>query len=92
MSDKLSMPACDKVTTRIQVRATTFVRLESLQQKLGLKSMNAIINAGLDEFVKDVPFGKKESERLDEIIKNNVAARDAAKLAKGISKASNRKG
>lgn len=84
MSNKLSMPACDKVSTRIQIRATTFVRLEAMQQRLGLSSINAIINAGLDEFVKAVPFGAKERARLAQIIAGNEHKRTIAKAKKGL--------
>lgn len=84
MSDMLSMPALDKVHTRVQIRATTYVRLEALQKKLGLSSFNAIVNAGLDEFVENVPFGEAEQRRLAEIIEKNRVAREKAKAEKGI--------
>lgn len=84
MSDKLTMPAIDKVSTRIQVRATTYVRLEVMQRVLGLKSMNAAINAGLEEAVKKIPFGEAEQKRLNEIMNENEAKRRAAKAKKGL--------
>ena len=84
MSDKLSMPALDKVTTRIQVRATTWVRLEVLKEMMGLSSMNPVINAGLEQFVANVPFGPKEKARLNELMKKNESARKAAKVKKGL--------
>ena len=84
MSDALSMPALDKVQKRVQIRATTFVRLEALQERLGLSSLNAIINAGLDQFVENVPFGEKEQRRLAEVIEENRVAREKAKAQKGL--------
>jgi hypothetical protein len=84
MSDALSMPALDKVQKRVQIRATTFVRLEALQEQLGLSSLNAIINAGLDQFVENVPFGEKEQRRLAEVIEENRVAREKAKAQKGL--------
>lgn len=86
MSDKLSMPSYDKVSTRVQLRATTIVRLEKIQNTLGLGSFNAVVNSLLDECVKDVPFGEAEEKRLNEIIEKNKADRAAAKKRKGISK------
>ena len=84
MSDKLSMPALDKVTTRIQVRATTWVRLEAMRDMMGLSSMNPVINAGLEQLVSNIPFGPKERARLDELMKKNESARKAAKEKKGL--------
>ena len=84
MSDTLSMPALDKVQKRVQIRATTFVRLEALQRQLGLSSLNAVINAGLDQFVENVPFGEAEQHRLAEVIEENRVAREKAKALKGL--------
>ena len=83
MSDKLSMPAVDKVQLKVQVKAGTFIRLEKMSSESKL-SMNALCGALLDEATSDVEMTAEDLDRMNAIITENVKARAEAKAKKGI--------
>ena len=83
MSDKLSMPAVDKVQLKVQVKAGTYVRLENMSNKSSV-SMSALCGALLDEATAGVEMTTADIARMNEIIAANVERREAAKAKKGI--------
>ena len=83
MSDKLSMPAVDKVQLKVQVKAGTFVRLENMSSKSNV-SMNALCGALLDEATANVEMTSADLARMNEIIAANIQRREEAKARKGL--------
>lgn len=83
MSDKLSMPAVDKVQIKVQVKAPTYVRLENMSAASHV-SMNALCGALLDEATATVELTNEDLARINEIISANIAKRDEAKAKKGL--------
>lgn len=83
MSDKLAMPAVDKVQIKVQLKVPTYVRLETMSDASKI-SMNALCSAMLDEATAEVELGKKDLERVNEIIQSNIAKREEAKAKKGL--------
>lgn len=83
MSDKLSMPAVDKVQLKVQVKAGTFVRLEKMSRESSI-SMNALCGALLDEATSGIEMTVEDLNRMNAIIAENVKARAEAKAKKGI--------
>jgi len=83
MSDKLSMPAVDKVQLKVQVKAGTYVRLENMSKGTGV-SMNALCGALLDEATAGVEMTVEDVARMNDIIAANVQRREEAKAKKGI--------
>lgn len=83
MSDKLSMPAVDKVQLKVQVKAGTFVRLENMCSKSNV-SMNALCGALLDEATANVEMTSADLARMNEIIAANIQRREEAKARKGL--------
>lgn len=86
MSDKLPMPALDRVPVKAQVRVTTFVKLEQMCEQMNLPSMSAVVNMALDALAEKskLPFGPEQMARVQEIMQRNQARRQAAKNRKGI--------
>lgn len=83
MSDKLSMPAVDKVQLKVQVKAGTYVRLENMSNASGV-SMNALCGALLDEATAGTEMTTADLARMNEIIAANIKRREDAKARKGI--------
>ncbi len=83
MSDKLSMPAVDKVQIKVQVKAGTFVRLEKMSEASRV-SMNALCGALLDDATSAVEMTFEDVKRMNEIISANIQRRKEAKDKKGI--------
>lgn len=83
MSDKLSMPAVDKVQIKVQMKVPTFVRLENMSAS-GHVSMNALCSALLDDATSSVDLTTKDVARINQIIAENMARREQAKAKKGL--------
>lgn len=83
MSDKLSMPAVDKVQIKVQIKVPTFVRLQTMSAN-GHISMNALCSALLDEATAGVELTMQDVARINQIIAENVAHREQEKAKKGI--------
>lgn len=83
MSDKLSMPAVDKVQIKVQLKAPTYVRLENMSEASKV-SMNALCSAMLDEATAKVELTKRDLARVNEIIQSNIDKREEAKAKKGL--------
>ena len=83
MSDKLSMPAVDKVQIKVQVKAATFIRLENMSSATNL-SISALCGAMIDEATSKVDMSTSDIQRMNALIQANINRRNLAKAKKGI--------
>ena len=84
MSDKLAMVALDKVDVKFSMRVETVVRLRRIMAECGLKSLSAIVNALLEEAVRDVRLTKDDIDTIHEMMVKNLEKRNERKAKKGI--------
>jgi len=85
MSNKMPMVALDKVEVKLSMRVETVVRLDRMAKELGIESRSAIINALIDEDVKDVQLEAEDLDAINDIMRRNLERRNALKAQKGIA-------
>ena len=83
MSSKMPMYALDKVEKKFAIKVNTFVRLEIIAKK-DRKTVSAVVNAALDDLVRDDPFTPDMMKRATELMEKNLKKRNAKKAQKGI--------
>ena len=83
MSNKLAMRSPEKTSLRLDVSALTKAQIERLSSASGL-SINAYANALLDSGLSRIKITEEDRARADEIIRENIAARNEKKAQKGI--------
>ena len=84
MSNKLPMVAIDKIEVKFSMRVETIVRLERMMKNAGIESRSAMINALVDDDVKDVQLEAEDIEKINKMMKENLDRRNALKAQKGI--------
>lgn len=83
MSNRLAMPALDKVEKKFSVRVETLTRLEKRASKAGIP-LATYVNRELDHLVEDDPCDIQMLERIKELMDANVRRRETLKTRKGL--------
>ena len=78
MGKKMSMVALDKYEKRLSVDVRVFVKCENRADLAGI-STAAVMNAILDDAVKNDPWTREDEARARELIDQNFAKREAKK-------------
>ena len=78
------MVAIDKIEVKFSMRVETVVRLERMMKNAGIESRSAMINALVDDDVKDVQLEAEDIEKINKMMKENLDRRNALKAQKGI--------
>lgn len=83
MSDKMPMYDVEKIRTSVQIKASTFVKLQRMCKAASL-TMNILCGAILDDATKKVTLTEEEVEVVHEKVRKNILKRKADKAKKGI--------
>ena len=83
MSNRLPMPALDKVEKKFSVHVETVARLERRAKKEG-QPLATYVNSILDELVEKDPCDVAMVERIKELMDENIKRRNNLKAKKGI--------
>ena len=82
MSRKLPLYAVDKCPIMARVPVEVKVKLDQMAEETGIPA-STLAATGIEEMVKDRPFGAHELMRVNEIVNENIRKRDQRKLRKG---------
>ena len=83
MSNKAPLYDVTKVHIKADIKAATKVKLDKMRSEAGL-SVSEFVSAVLDKHTAKVQFTEEDQKRMDKIIAENRAKRDALKAKKGI--------
>jgi hypothetical protein len=83
MSNKLTMRALDKVERRLSVKVVTAVKIENRAKAAGIAPAT-MMNALLDEMVKNDPWTAEDELRARALIDANFKKRESEKAKKGL--------
>ena len=78
MSNKLSMPALDKTEKKLNILNATLARYEKRAEAAGIP-VATLMNAILDDHVKNDPFTPEIKHRVDELYEISLQKRIAKK-------------
>lgn len=81
MSNRLSMPALDKTEKKLNILNATLARFEKRAKLAGLP-VATLMNAVLDEHVKNDPYTPEIKARVDELYSISLEKREHLKERK----------